>query len=102
MYDYNQLSCFFSGQDLFDREQLYKTVDPIPVGNRLYKSGGFAGATEIVTVNSDNQKLCTMFFNSIYFNNEEDAEKATRLAHAEYGRYQQECADEWYSWRTGR
>ena len=106
MYDFNQLSCFYPGQELYERERLYKTVEPIPIGTKLYRSGDFAGATELISVgeNLHSQKACTMFFGSLYFRTFEEAERITRRAHADYGSYQLECTEEYFSWRnrTGR
>ena len=105
MYDYNQLSCFYPGQDLYEREQLYKSIEPIPLGTKLYRAGDFAGVTELISVGESiwhDQKSCTMFFGSLYFRTFEEAEKVTRKAHANYGSYQQECAEEYFSWRRNR
>lgn len=107
MYNFDQLSCFYPGQELYEREQLYKNVEPIPLNTKLYRAGDFAGATEEISVGENlwhDQKTCTMFFGSLYFRTFEEAERVTRRAHADYADYQQECAEQWFAWRnrTGR
>ena len=85
MYNFNQLACFCRpGQDLYKKEQLYKMVNPIPIGTRLYKAGIFPEELEEITVGESirhNQKSCTMFFGSLYFRTFEEAERITKDSH---------------------
>ncbi len=95
-----------TGMELWEREKLFKEVIPIPIGEIVYRSGDFASYTEVIKVDEENQKIVTMFWNSLYFDNESAADYVTRRAHAAYGRYQAEAAngaiccygeeEEWY------
>ena len=76
-----------SGMDLWERKDLLKKVEPIPIGEQVYKSGGAWSCTEIVLVTKENQEEVTMFWNALYFDNKKDAEERTGIAHANYGNY---------------
>lgn len=84
------------GMTLCDRERLFESVEPIPIGELVYKAGDAFDYTEVIKVNKANQKEVTMFWNSLYFDDEEKADVKTALAHAAYGEYQGMVADSWY------
>lgn len=81
------------GMTCFEREELFKTVEPIPLGTEVYKAGGAFDWTAPVVVTKENQKMITMFWNSMYFLSREDADQETMNAHSKYGQYQQAVAD---------
>ena len=85
-----------TGMSLWEREDLYKKVLPIPIGEKVFQSGGAFDTTEVITVTEDNQKIITMFWNSQYFDNLDKAESETLKAHVAYSRYQAAVADSWY------
>lgn len=73
------------GMELWEREELLKKVNPIPIGTICYEAGDFSEYTKQIVVNEDNQKQVTMFWNSIYFLEKEKADYVTNQAHADYG-----------------
>lgn len=81
-----------NGMTLFEREDLFKTTNPIPIGEWVYQSGDAWDYTKSVQVTEENQKEISMFWNSIYFDNEDKADEVTRYRHAAYGSY---CASIW-------
>lgn len=85
-----------TGMYYFEREDLYKKVSPIPIGEKVFQAGDAFDATKVVTVTEDNQKIITMFWNSQYFDDFDKAEGKTLETHAAYGRYQSSVADGWY------
>ena len=80
--DYNT-----SGMSIWEREKLFDKVEPIPINQIVYRSGDFTEETKKIIVDKDNQKIVTMFWNCLYFDNYEDAERATRRAHYDYASY---------------
>jgi len=72
------------GLTLEERYDILNKVKPIPIGITCYKAGGFIGDTTTVEVDSSNQEMVTMFWNSLYFLNKEDADYATDMEHAKY------------------
>lgn len=76
-----------SGMTLSDREDLYDKVIPIPIGEIVYRSGGAFDLDEEVMVTKENQKEITMFWNALYFETLDDAERKSRIAKSEYGAY---------------
>lgn len=60
----------------------------VPIGTKCYYAGDFASGTEKIAVDYDNQKIITMFWNSMYFLNKEDADKVTNNNHRNYNDYQ--------------
>lgn len=82
-----------TGMDFWEREKLFKEVSPIPLGEIVYQAGDAWDCTHAVKVNEENQKIITMFWNSLYFDSEEKADRLTAAAHAEYGEYQGMVAD---------
>ena len=75
------------GMDLWERERLFNQTAPIPIGEIVYRSGDAWECTECVKVTEENQKEISMFWNSIYFDTFEAAERQTNMSHAAYGRY---------------
>lgn len=78
-----------SGMDLYERRQLLKKYEMIPVGEIVYKAGDAWDWTEVLVVTEDNQEQVTMFWNALYFDNKYDADTRSSRAHAEYGEYQE-------------
>lgn len=72
------------GMSLEERYDILNKVDLIPIGTVCYKAGDFTENTEEIVVEETNQKVVTMFWNSLYFLDKEKADKATFKAHAEY------------------
>lgn len=70
------------------REKLFKEVEPIPVGEKVWEAGDAWEWERQIEVTPENQKIVTMFWNSLYFDNQKDAEMRTSIAHAQYGEYQ--------------
>jgi len=86
-----------TGMCLLERYQLFEQVEPIQIGEIVYRAGDFASWTEPVKVTKENQKEITMFWNCIYFDNEKQANNKTSRAHAAYGEYQAEASNLWYA-----
>jgi len=86
-----------TGMELWEREKLFKETVPIQIGEIVYRSGDFAGSTTIVKVTEENQKIISMFWNSLYFDNQKAADRVTQQAHAAYGDYQAEAIGGWVS-----
>lgn len=80
-----------TGMDLFEREKLFENTIPVKIGEIVYKAGDAFDYTKCVVVNENNQKQISMFWNSLYFDDEEKAEFRTRISHANYGEYQESC-----------
>ena len=76
-----------SGMSLFDREGLFKETEPIPIDSIVYEAGGPWEYTKQVKVTENNQKEISMFWNSVYFDNESDADIKTSEAHADYSEF---------------
>ena len=73
-----------TGMNISEREKLFEKVKPIPIGKTVFESGGFADAAKAVVVTIENQKIVTMFWNSMYYNTMDEAEHQTRIAHSIY------------------
>lgn len=72
---------------LKDRYDILNKVDLIPIGIICYKAGDFVEQTEKIVVNEENQKRVTMFWNCLFFLDEEQADYVTDKAHADYGNW---------------
>lgn len=59
------------------KKRTFKKVDLIPIGTICYEAGDFSKYTKQIVVNEDNQKQITMFWNSIYFLEKEEADYIT-------------------------
>ena len=81
-----------SEMTLWERKALLKKVEPIPVGEIVYRAGDAWDYTQIVKVTEENQDEVTMFWNSLYFDNEKDADVRTSIAHSDYCSYQGRAA----------
>lgn len=79
--DYNFTT---KGMTLSEKYEFVKSHELIPIGTECYRSGDFAEDTTKIVVTEENQKNVTMFWNSLYFLKEEDANRVTWQAHAEY------------------
>ena len=60
-----------------EREKLLESVNLIPVGTTCFKAGDRFTETEKITVDIDNQKLITMFWNCLYFLEKSAADEVT-------------------------
>lgn len=76
------------GMSLADRRELLTQVEPIAIGETVYEAGGAFEWEHPVVVTAGNQNEITMFWNSLYFDNEKDAHAVTAQYHAEYSDYQ--------------
>lgn len=76
-----------SGMDLSDRYDLFKKVIPVQIGEMVWDSGDCWSYPELVKVTEENQKEITMFWNSLFFDKEEDANLKNRIQRAAYGDY---------------
>ena len=65
----------------------------IPIGTVVYEAGDFASWTEKLVVDKSNQKIISMFWNRLYFDDEKKADFQTNRAHTEYSEYQADCAE---------
>lgn len=72
---------------LKERYDILNKVDLIPIGTICYKAGDFVEQTEKIVVNEENQKRVTMFWNCLFFLDEEHADYVTDKAHADYGNW---------------
>lgn len=72
------------GMKLSERYLLLNSVELIPVGTKCFASGDAFEHTKEIIVSEDNQKIVTMFWNSLYFLKYEDADRVTRREHATY------------------
>lgn len=79
------------GMTLNERYSLLKRVNLIPVGTHCFKAGDAFEYTEKIVVTGDNQKIVTMFWNSLYFHKYEDADKVTAQEHAAYSDWLESC-----------
>ena len=77
-----------SGMSLPERYQLLKKVIPIPIGEIVWDSGDCWSYPEPVTVTNENQKEITMFWNSLFFDNEEAATERNDISRGNYSSYQ--------------
>ena len=60
----------------------------LKIGDKVWESGGFCDSEKLVTLKSEFEvSLAEKFWNRLYFQNWEDAERATRIAHGGYGAY---------------
>ena len=73
-----------AGMSLEERYDILNKVDLIPIGTICYRAGDFTEQTELIVVEEANQILVTMFWNCLYFLDEEQADCVTRRAHADY------------------
>lgn len=76
-----------ANMSLKERYDILNKVDLIPIGTICYRAGDFVEQTEEIVVNEENQKQVTMFWNSLYFLDEEQADCVTCKAHADYGNW---------------
>lgn len=74
-----------SGMTLHERYELLNCVELIPIGTVCFRAGDFTEYTKKITVTKENQKEVTMFWNSLYFLDEKDADIVTSREHASYG-----------------
>ena len=74
---------------LEQREDIWKNHPElhIPIGTKIYAVEHFTDWPEEIIVTEDNQKLITMFWNSIYFETYKKAESVAEISHAEYSDY---------------
>ena len=76
-----------SGMLLYQREELLKYVKPINVGETVWYAGDCWSYPEAIKVTEGNQEEITMFWNSLYFDKEEDATRQNNIARMEYNRW---------------
>ena len=76
-----------SGMDLSERNALLTKVIPVQIGEFVWDAGDYWSYPELVKVTKDNQKQITMFWNSLYFDKEEDANRKNQRARMAYGSY---------------
>lgn len=74
-----------AGMELYEREKSYENGNVIPIGTICYKAGDFIDNTKKVIVNSENQKIVSMFWNALYFLDEKRANQKMYQSKAEYG-----------------
>ena len=75
------------GMPLWEREKSYENGNKIPIGTVCYKAGDFVDNTEKIVVTPENQKTVSMFWNSLYFLDEEKANLKMSQSKAEYGHW---------------
>lgn len=80
-----------TGLAINERKELLKKIKLIPIGTEVFKAGDFAEGTEKLLVTEENQKIVTMFWNDLYFLEQEKADAKTNQAHADYNKWQGEC-----------
>lgn len=73
-----------ANMSLEERYDILNKVNLIHIGTICYKAGDFMGHTKQIVVNKENQKQVTMFWNDLYFLDEEQADYATSKAHSDY------------------
>lgn len=76
-----------ANMSLEERYDILNKVNLIPIGTICYRAGDFAEQTKQIVVDEANQKQVTMFWNSLYFLDEEQADCVTCRAHADYGNW---------------
>ena len=76
-----------TGMNLHEREVLFNKVIPIEIDAIVWYSGDCWSYPEPVNVTKDNQKRITMFWNSLFFETKEEAEKKNAIAKGNYGSY---------------
>ena len=74
-----------SGMKMYEREESYKKGNVIPIGTVCFEAGDWLENTKQIVVNSDNQKMVSMFWNSLYFLDEEKANQKMQQSKADYG-----------------
>lgn len=75
------------GLTFSEREELYKNTEPIGIGETVYRAGGAFEWTEKIIVDDSNQKIVSLFWNSVYFSSEKDADEMTSKAKAAYDEF---------------
>lgn len=83
------------GSDLSKKNRDYDTgVTPrIPIGTVVYEAGDFASWTEKLIVDKNNQKIISMFWDSLYFDDEKKADLQSQRAHSNYSEYQADSVE---------
>lgn len=76
-----------ANMSLEERYDILNKVDLIPIGTICYRAGDFVEQTEEIVVNEENQKQVTMFWNSLYFLDKEQADYVTDKAHSDYANW---------------
>ena len=73
-----------AGMSLEERYDILNKVDLSPIGKIGDRAGECTEQTEQIVVEEANQILVTMFWNCLYFLDEEQADCVTSRAHADY------------------
>lgn len=76
-----------AGMKLYEREESYESGNVISIGTVCFKAGDWLENTEKIVVDSDNQKEVSMFWNSLYFLDEERANQKMQQSKADYGNF---------------
>lgn len=77
-----------NGMNLAEREDLLKNVAPIPIGETVWYAGDCWEHPSLVTVTVGNQREISMFWNSLYFDDEESAVTKNNIARSKYASWQ--------------
>lgn len=79
-----------AGLNLSEKIKNYKDgiTKKVPIGIKCFRAGDAWDRTSVVIVTKENQMEVSMFWNSLYFDNERDADLQTNKAHADYNSYQ--------------
>lgn len=80
-----------NGMSYLERKELLKNIELIPTGTEVFKAGDFTESSERLLVTEENQKIVTMFWNDLYFLEQEKADAKTNQAHADYNNWQGKC-----------
>ena len=80
-----------TGLDYFERKALFNTVIPIHIGETVWYAGDCWEYPSPVKVDAGNQEMITMFWNSLYFDEQEKAIKKNNIFKARYGSWQSLC-----------
>ena len=59
----------------------------VEIGTKVYEAGDWLENTKIITVTEKNLDLVNMFWNKLYFDNQEEADAIMYRSKAEYGEW---------------
>ena len=76
-----------ANMSLKERYDILNKVDLIPIGTICYRAGDFTEQTKEIVVNEENQKQVTIFWNCLYFLDEEQADCVTDKAHSDFANW---------------
>lgn len=76
------------GLSLQERRKIINEMGLIPVGTICFRSGDAFDNTYQVEVTEENQETVSMFWNSLYFNNKDEADIITWNTRTNYNNWQ--------------